>query len=244
MHLHLSKTKWGEDTKSFHFGQFVVKKKHMHPSWLNQLWITSDPEIWTKIQLIIIKHQVQWSSTPIVNIILYLSTCFRNLPQILKWWQVLHHKMRYGINIQCEHEVIIDCTRGSFVDMEIKATFPVLNSRNRYIQLHFIFYYFFFSFFSGLKKGERQIRTSCVGTWGQPSQVWPWLSATTTLKSLWQFCFFFFGQSARRLLHRPKFHANCTQICFSFLVKSSHPILIEVKCWNIMLFWLFCLFTD
>ena len=71
--------------------------------------------------------------------------------------------MRYGINIQCEHEVMIDCTRGSFVDMEIKATFPVLNLSKRYLQLHFI-YLFIFSFFSGLKKGERQIRTSCVGT--------------------------------------------------------------------------------
>lgn len=157
MHLHLSTTKSGEDTKSFHFGQFVVKKKHMHPSWLNQLWITSDPEIWTKIQLIIIKHQVQWSSTPIVNIILYLSTCFRNLPQILKWWQVLHHKMRYGINIQCEHEVMIDCTRGSFVDMEIKATFPVLNLSNRYIQLHFIFIFYFFHSFQALKREKGRL---------------------------------------------------------------------------------------
>ena len=71
--------------------------------------------------------------------------------------------MRYGINIQCEHEVMIDCTQGSFVDMEIKATFPVLNLSNKYIQLHFIFF-FFFILKSGLKKGERQIRTSCVGT--------------------------------------------------------------------------------
>lgn len=50
----------------------------------------------------------------------------------------------YQMNIHCEHEVMIDCTRGSFVDMEIKATFPVLNLSNRYIQLHFIFFLFIF----------------------------------------------------------------------------------------------------
>ena len=53
----------------------------------------------------------------------------------------------YRINIQCEHEVMIDCTQGSFVDMEIKATFPVLNLSNRYIQLHFIYLFVFFILF-------------------------------------------------------------------------------------------------
>ena len=118
--------------------------------------------------------------------------------------------------------------------------FSSLKFKQQIYTTAFYFYFLFFSFYSGLKKGERQIRTSCVGTWGQPAQVWPWQQLLRAFDNF----VFFFGQSARRLLHRPKFQANCTQICFSFLIKSSHPILIEVKCWNIMLFWLFCLFTD
>lgn len=65
--------------------------------------------------------------------------------------------MRYGINIHCEHEVMIDCTRRSFVVMEIKATFPVLNLSNRYIQLHFIFYFLFFHSFQALKREKGRL---------------------------------------------------------------------------------------
>lgn len=39
--------------------------------------------------------------------------------------------------------------------MEIKATFPVLNLSNRYIQLHFIFY--FFHSFQALKREKGRL---------------------------------------------------------------------------------------